>query len=187
MDRSHVRISVPVQQLQEQREVLWVALVWRGGQQKHVIGTVTQQLPQPVALALVGLVACRHTVRLINDHQIPAHLRQSGQDLGTLGQVERGDDLLLLQPLVDPELVADVAALEHDKLLVELFLEFPLPLKRQVRGAYHQDAFDETPKLELTHQETRHDGLARTRIVGEQKAHAGQLEQVLVDRFELVR
>ncbi len=36
-------------------------------------------------------------------------LPQTGQDLGALGEVERGDDLLLFEPLVDAELVPDVA------------------------------------------------------------------------------
>ena len=159
----------------------------RGGQQQHVIGAVAQQFAEPVALAFVGLVAGRHAVRLIDDDQIPMHLLQPGQDLGALGEVERGDDLLLLQPLVDPELVADIAALHHQKRLVEFFPEFPLPLERQVRGADDEHPFNEAAELEFADEEAGHDGLARPRIVGEQEAHGGQLEEVLVHGFELVR
>ena len=41
--------------------------------------------------------------------------------------------------------------------------------------------------LEFAHEQARHDRLAGTGLIGEQEAHAGQLEEVLVDRFELVR
>ena len=84
-------------------------------------------------------------------------------------------------------MIADVAALHHQKLLVELFLEFALPLERQVCRADDEYPLDEAPELEFADQEAGHDGLARTRIVGEQETHAGQLEEVLVHRFELVR
>ena len=186
-DRGHVGVGVPVEELQEQREVAGVALVRGGGQQQHVIGAVAQQLAQPVALALVGLVPRRHAVRLVDDHQVPAHLRQAGQDVGALGQVERGDDLPLLQPLVDAELAAQVGALQHDEPLLELLVELALPLERQVRGADHQDAFDQPAQLELADQEAGHDRLAGAGVVGQQEAHARQLEEVFVDRFELMR
>ena len=134
----------------------------------------------------MGLVPGGHAVRLVDDHQIPAHLRQSGQYVGALCQVERGDDLTLLQPLVDPELFADVTALEHDELLVEFLVELALPLEREVRGTDDQRPFDEAAQLELTDQQAGHDGLAGARVVGEQEAHARQLEEVLVHGFELV-
>jgi len=37
-------------------------------------------------------------------------LAQTGQDLRSFGQVERGDKLLLFEPLVDAELIADVGS-----------------------------------------------------------------------------
>jgi hypothetical protein len=63
------------------------------------------------------------------------YLPQSGEDLGSLGKVQRRNDLFLLQPLVDAELLADVAPLEDQKLLIELLLEFPLPLEAEVGRA----------------------------------------------------
>ena len=151
-----------------------------------MIGAVAQQFPQPVALALMSLVARRHAVRLVHDDQVPVHLPQPGKDVFALGEVQRGDDLLLVEPLVDAELVAYVAALQHEESFVELLPELPLPLEGQVRGAHDQDAFDQASKLELADQQAGHDGLARARVVGEQEAHAGEFEEVLVDGFELV-
>ena len=114
-------------------------------------------------------------------------LPQPRKDVFALGQVQGGDDLVLLQPLVDAKLIADVAALEHEELFVELLLELALPLKRQIGGTHDQDALDQASKLELADQQAGHDGLARTRVVGEQEPHAGELEEMLVNGFKLVR
>jgi len=109
-DRADVGIRVGVEELEEQAEVLRVALIRRRGQQQDVVGDVAQQLAKPIAHALVRLVRRRHAVRLVHDHQVPPHLPQSGEDLIALGQVQRGDHLVVLQPLVDAELFADVDA-----------------------------------------------------------------------------
>lgn len=93
------------------------------------------------------------------------HLSQSREDIGALGQVERGDDLVLFHPLVDAKLVADIAALQNHKLLIEFLLEFALPLEREVGRTDHQNPLDEASQLEFSHQETSHDGLARASIV----------------------
>ena len=62
-----------------------------------------------------------------------------------------------------------------------------MPLEGEVRGTDHENALRPPAQIELAHPEARHDGLAGTGIVGEQKAHRGQPEQVPVDRFELMR
>ena len=140
LNGAHVSVGVVVQQLQEEREVDRIALVGRGGEQQVVVRGVAQQLAQPVAQALVRFVAGRHAVSLVNDDEIPLDLAQPGQDLVALSQVERGNDLLLLYPLVDTELIAQVAALKHQELLVELLLELPLPLESEVGRRDDQDA-----------------------------------------------
>ena len=94
---------------------------------------------------------------------------------------------LLLQPLVDAELVADVVALHDEELRVELLLQLPLPLEGEVGRADDQDALGEAAQLQLANEQPRHDRLAGAGIVGEQEAHAGELQQVVVDRLELVR
>ena len=105
------------------------------------------------------------------------HLRQSRQDLGALGEVEGGNHLLLLQPLVDAELIAEVAALEHQELLVELLVQLPLPLERQVGGTDDEHLFDEAAQLELAEQEPRHDGLAGAGVVGAGSGNSGRSQE----------
>ena len=126
-------------------------------------------------------------MRLVDDRQVPARLMQTGKDIGPLGEVERHDDLFLLQPPVDAELVADVAAPENEERLVELLPELALPLERQVRGANHDYPFGESAQLELPHEEARHHRLAGAGVVGEQEPHRGQFEQMFVDGLEPMR
>ena len=94
---------------------------------------------------------------------------------------------LLLQPLVDAELVADVAALEDEELLVELLLQLALPLEGEVGRADDQDALGQAAELQLADEQAGHDRLAGAGVVGQQEADAGELQQVVVDGLELVR
>ena len=86
--RAHVGVGVAVQQLQEQGEVLGIPLVWRRGQQQDMVGRITQQLAQLVALALVRFVVCGHPVGFVHDDQIPMHLAQARQDVVAFRQVQ---------------------------------------------------------------------------------------------------
>ena len=186
VDGGDVGVGVLVQQLQEEGEVLGVPLVGGGGQQQDVVGAVPELLPQPVAQALVALVAGRHPVGLVHYHQVPVGLLQAGEDVAALGQVQGGDDPVLVQPLVQAELVVHVAAPHHEELLVELLQELPLPLEGQVGGADDEDPVGQAPELQLPDQEAGHDGLAGAGVVGQQEPDGGQLHEVLVDRFQLV-
>jgi hypothetical protein len=91
-------------------------------------------------------------VRLVHDDEVPVNLSQPGKDLGPLRQVKRRDHPIALQPLVHAELVADVLALHHQELGVELLFQFSLPLEGEVGRADDQDAFGETPKLQLANE-----------------------------------
>jgi hypothetical protein len=186
-DGGHIGVRVGVEQLQEEAKVFRVALVRHRGEQQQVIRAVAQQLPEAVAQALVRLVGGGHAMRLVHDHQIPVHLAQARQDLGTLGEIQRGYDAVSLQPLVDAELLADVMPLHDEKRRVELLLKLALPLKRQVRRAHDEDPFGQPAQLQLADQQPRHDRFAGAGIVGQQEANPRQLEQVIVDGLQLVR
>jgi len=84
-DRAHVGVGVGVEQLQEEREVLRIALVRRRGQQQHVIGAVAQQLAESVASSLARGRRPRHAVRLVDDDEIPMDLTQPGEDILPFG------------------------------------------------------------------------------------------------------
>ena len=186
-DRFHVGVGVGVEELQEQAEVRRIAFVGGRSEQQDVIGAVAKQLAEPVAQALVRLVGGRHAVRLVHDDEVPMDLPQPGKDFGPLRQIERRDHPIAFQPLVHAELVADVLALHHQELRVELLFQFALPLEGEVGRADDQDALGETPKLQLANEKARHDRLAGTGVVGQQEPHARELEQVVVDRLELMR
>ena len=186
-DGLHIGVGVGVEQLQEEGEVLRVAPVRRGGEEQEMGGVVPERLAEAVALALVAPVARRHPVRLVHDDQVPVRLRQAGEDLLALGEVEGGDDLRVLLPLVDAELFADVAAPQDHERFVEFLPEFALPLEGEVRRADHQDALDETAQFQFADEESGHDRLPRPGVVGEQEADAGAAEEMVVHRVELVR
>lgn len=184
--RFHVAVGVRVEQLKEKREVLRIALVRSGRQEEHVVRVVPEQFPESVTLALVALIPRRHPVRLVHDDEIPMRLPQTRQDLVALRKVERRDDPLPLHPPVDPELVADVSAFQNQKLLVELLLQFPLPLEREVRGTDHENPLGQAPKLQFADEQSGHDRLPRASVVGEQETDARKLQQVIVDSLKLV-
>ena len=71
--------------------------------------------------------------------------------------------------------------------VVELLLQLALPLEGEVRRADDQDALGEAAQLQLADEQARHDRLAGAGVVGQQEPHARELEQVVVDRFELMR
>ena len=151
-----------------------------------MIRGVAEPFPQFVALALVRLVPRGHAVRFVHDDQVPVDLAQARQHVGPLGEVERGDDLRLLQPLVHAELVAEVAALEDQESFVELFLQLALPLEGQVGRADDQHPLGEPAQLEFADEQAGHDRLAGAGVVGQQEPHAGQFEQMVVNGLELV-
>ena len=132
LNRSNVGVSVSVQQLEKEREVLRVALVRGRGQEEEVIRRVAKQLAELVALALVRLVAGRHAMGLVHNYEVPVDLAQPRQDVLPLREIERRDDPLLLEPLVDAKLITQVGPLQDHKLLVEFFLQLPLPLECEI-------------------------------------------------------
>ena len=175
-NRFHVGIAVSVEELQEQAEVLRVAPVGGRREQEHMVRGVAQQLAQLVAQALVRLVGGRHAVRLVNDDEIPVDLAQPGEDLSAFREVERGDDPAVLDPLIHAELVADVLAFEDQELGIELLLQLALPLEGKVCGTDDQNALGKTAQFQLADEQARHDGLARTGVVGKQEPNARELE-----------
>ena len=59
--------------------------------------------------------------------------------------------------------------------------------KHEVRRGDDQRPLDQAADLQLLEQQPRHDRLAGAGVVGQEEANARQLEEVVVDRLELVR
>lgn len=95
---------------------------------------------------------------LVHDNEIPARLPQTREDFVPLGQVQRGDELPLLEPL-----------------------------KREVGRDHDENALCETAQLELTEEQPCHDGLTGTRIIRQEKVDPREPQKIVVDGLELVR
>ena len=112
--------------------------------------------------------------------------RKPGKDFGTLRQIERGDHAVAFHPLVDAELLADVLAFHDQEFRVELFLQFALPLKGEVGRADDQNALGEPAEFQFPNEEAGHNGFAGAGVVSEQESHPGELQEVVVNRLELM-
>jgi hypothetical protein len=74
----------------------------------------------------------------------------------------------------------------EETLGMENLLDLALPLKGQVGRTDDEEAFHQAPEFQLTDEQSSHNGLAGTCIIGQEEAHAGEFEQVIIDRFKLV-
>ena len=90
--------AVAIEQGHEELEVLFLAVVGRGGHQQEVTGQRAEELAQAVAPRVLHLPAkegCRELVGLIADHEVPTRIGCLKQLLHILvaGQlIEAGDD-----------------------------------------------------------------------------------------------
>ena len=100
---------------------------------------VAQALTELVPEALLVLGARRHAVGLVHNDEIPVALPEAREDLLSLGEIERRQDMAMLLPRIDPVLHAKVRASEHHELFVELLPKLALPLEGQVRRRHDQD------------------------------------------------
>src|SRR5437867_2949367 len=115
-----------------------------------MVGGIPDEFPEGIARGFARGGCPRHAMGLIHDGQVPMHLAEAGEDLVTLGKIERRDDLFVLQPLIRPKLVTDIGSLEYQEGLIKLVFELPLPLKGQIRWADDEEAFHQAPELQLT-------------------------------------
>ncbi len=123
---------------------------------------------------------------LVDHHQVPLRPEQVRPHVVLLGEVERGDDPVVLLPGVAPQPPAHLPGLHHHELLVEAVQELVLPLRGERRRHHHQDPVHHPAQLQLLDQEPGHDGLAGPGVVGQHEAQPGLGEQAPVDRLDLV-
>lgn len=146
------REKVGLEQVQEQAELFWVALVRGCRQEEQMRRGLGQDLSQPIPLGSFDLPSVPgggELVRLVHDNQIPRHAAQV-IDVGfALGKVQAGDDVVVLFPERLTEVGAGGLAVGNHEGFVELLLELSPPLVGKVGGGYHQNAFQYPAVLEL--------------------------------------
>jgi hypothetical protein len=103
-----------------------------------------------------------------------------------LARFQGRQDLGVLQQGFTAKLDAQVGHRGGRETSHRLLSTLPLPLEAQVGRGDDQDPFGQPAELQLPNQEAGHDGLAGASVVGQREAHAGQLQEVVVDRFKLV-
>jgi hypothetical protein len=183
---AHVAVHIPVQELQEEAEVIRVPFMGRAGQEQEMVGLPGEEFPQPVALRLVLRVAGAHPMGLVHDDQVPGGATQTLQDVLPLRPVHRGDDLGTVLPGVDAVGGFQVLAPQDVKPFPETVPHLPLPLEGQVGRDDDEGALDQSPEFQLLEEQSGHDGLSGAGVVGQEKTDAGEREDGIVDGFQLV-
>ncbi len=127
-------------------------------------------------------------MRLVHDDEVPVAAQQAFVGvLDARDPGDGGDDLVLLLPGVRAVVGAQDVAADDLEVLAELVLHFALPLEGEVGRRDDERALDQAADLQFLEEQAGHDGLAGAGVVGQQEPDAGQLEEVVVDGFELVR
>ena len=153
-----------------------------------VVGHLREGLAQPVGVGLAVLAAGAHLVGFVDDDQIPARAEQAFAGvLDERDPRDRRDDLVAFLPGVLAVVGPQHVAADDVELLAELVGQLALPLEGEVGRRDDQHAPDQPAGLEFLEQQARHDRLAGPGVVGQEEADAGQLQEIAVDRFELVR
>ena len=124
---------------------------------------------------------------LIEDHQVPLGLLDTGENVILYRKVNGGDNAVVLDPDVLAEASRDGLAGDQRKRLPESLPHLPPPLVGQRLGAQDQHPRHLSALHQLAHEQPRHDGFASARVVREQEADAGQWQDAPVHRIELMQ
>jgi hypothetical protein len=184
---------VPVQQREEELEVLFLAVVRRGGHEQEVAGEARQELAQTVALRVLDLAAeegRRQLVRLVADDEVVAAVGRGELRLDVLVACElvqpRDGERVLEEPVAGAGGLELVVGEDLEGQL-ELARELVLPLLDEAPRAHDEAAPQVAARDQFLDEESRHDRLAGARIVGEEKAQRLPRQHGFVDGGDLVR
>lgn len=92
----------------------------------------SEDLAECVTLCLSRGRRPGYTMSFIDDYEIPMDLPEASEDLCPLGEVEGSNDALLLYPLVEAELIADIASSEKDGQTIRMCSARPRSLSSRV-------------------------------------------------------
>ena len=159
----------------------------RGRHQEEVVGHLGELLAELVGEGLLVAGVGAHLVGLVHDDEVPAGAEQAFVGVFDPGDPgDRRDDLVVVLPGVLAVVGAEDVAADDLEVLAELVLHLALPLEREVGRRDDERALDQPAGLQLLEQQPGHDGFAGAGVVGQEEADARELEEVVVDRFELM-
>ena len=101
-----------------------------------MVGHLREGFAEAIGVGLLVVGVGTHLVGLVDDHEVPARAEQAF--LGVFDERDPGDrrdDLVAVLPGVLAVVRAQDVAADDLEVLAELVLQFPLPLKREVRRA----------------------------------------------------
>ena len=185
--------AVAVEQREEELEVLLLAVVRGRRHQQQVAGETRQELPEPVALRVLDLAAeerRRQLVGLVAHDQVPARVGRLQLLLHVLVARQlvqpRDDQVGLQEPVAGASGFELVVGQDLERKL-EPAVQLVLPLLGEAAGADDQAPLQVAAGDELLDQESRHDRLAGTGVVGKEEAQRLPRQHRLVDGRDLVR
>src|SRR5216683_4371402 len=166
--------TVGVEQAQEDLEILFFAVMRRGGEQDEVTRDLAKQFTKLVAFSILDLAAKeggRHLVRLVYDDQIPLGLLQFGLDVFIAGQfIQSGDSQRGFGKGIARNGSLQAVVRENVKGNVKAQVELILPLLHKVAGRDDEAAMEIATNHEFFDEQSCHDGFARSWVVGQQVA-----------------
>lgn len=160
--------------------------------QKEIPRARSQQLAELVALGFLNLAAeigRGHAVGFIANDQIPiaGSFEFSFQLVRSGRHIEAQDQPILLDERVPCNGGFDLIAREEIEMQAEFLGHFLLPLFDKATGRNDQATFKIAPNQKLLDQQPRHDRLARTGIVRQQKPKRLARQHLAVNGRDLVR
>ena len=192
------REAVRVQELQQGREAVRVAVVRRRGQEQAVLeapGQVADRAGEPGLDSVAPAARGRGVVRFVEDQQAAGQHRSQpfaqGVRVARVDQEVVGDqEPAVRAPRVDPEPAfpthsGEIRAVENLEDEAEAILQLPLPLFQHRRRCRDDDGVRLPAKEQLAGDEARFDGLAEPGVVGDEEVDARQPER-LAQRLHLV-
>ncbi len=183
----------PSSKRQEELEVLFLAVVRRGGHQQEVAREAREELAEPVALRVLHLAAEEgggELVRLVADDEVVAAVRRAELLLHVLVArqlVEARDGEVVLEEPVAGAGGLELVVGQDLEGQMEAPVQLVLPLLGEAAGADDEAALEVAARDQLLDEQPGHDRLAGARVVGEQEAQRLARQHRLVDGGDLVR
>jgi hypothetical protein len=186
--------ALGVEEVQQGREAVGVAVVGRGGEEEPVLeagGHVADDAGDPRVHRVEAGARRGRRVRLVEDeqalarHPLPAQaLQERIAVLGAAQELVGDDEAVVGGPRVDRE-AALLAAAGHEGAVIDLeakpetALHLVAPLEAQRGRADDEHEFDLLAQGQLLEDEAGFDGLAQAHVVGDEQVRPGEVERSL--------